>query len=300
MPLLEVVAPVFLIIGAGYIMERRTRLDLATLSQLSLYLFAPALVLDALLAHPLPGRDISLILLYMLVYMAVLLGVGWLTAALCGFQETVRRAWLLATSMMNVGNMGLPLVLFAFGEQARPLAVAVFVVFNIPLGSLAIVIAQPGRTQISTTVKETLRIPILHAVVLAFALQYWNVAPPVPVQRLLHLLGQAAVPVMLVLLGIQLGRTAWQAAWGFVTASSMVRLLGGPLLAWGITSALGIEGLLQQVLILQTATPSAVLPLLYSMRFRTRPDLVAGSIFVSTFGSAVTLSLLIQLLPAAM
>jgi malate permease and related proteins len=69
-----------------------------------------------------------------------------------------------------------------------------------------------------------------------------------------------------------------------------------PAVAWLLTLLLGIDGLTRAVLILQTSTPAAVLPLLYALRFGTRPDLVAGAIFVTTLLSALSLTVLLYLL----
>ena len=101
---------------------------------------------------------------------------------------------------------------------------------------------------------------------------------------------------MLVLLGMQLARTRALVQPGFLTLSAGLRLVVGPLLAWGLTTLLGFKGLPRAVVILQTSTPSAVLPLLYAVRFGTRPDLVASAIFVSTLLSAGTLTILLYLL----
>lgn len=111
--------------------------------------------------------------------------------------------------------------------------------------------------------------------------------------RTTSLLGQAAIPLMLVLLGMQLARVKIQQNWGFFGLSTALRLLIGPLLAVVLVAALGLEGLTRKIVILQTSTPSAVLPLLYTIRFGTRPDLVSGTIMLSTLCSALTLTALL-------
>jgi hypothetical protein len=95
---------------------------------------------------------------------------------------------------------------------------------------------------------------------------------------------------------MQLARTRLQILPGFLSLATGIRLILAPLVAWGLTSLLDLQGLTRNVVILQTSTPSAVLPLLYSLRFGTRPDLVAGAIFVTTLLSAVSLTLILYLL----
>ncbi|SDM18930.1 hypothetical protein SAMN05660860_02045 [Geoalkalibacter ferrihydriticus] len=292
----QVVLPVFLIVFSGFVLEKSSRLDFRTLTITSLYLLAPALVFSALMKR---DFDLSLagdLFLFMVLYTAILYALSRGLAALLGFDDESRGALLLTTVMMNVGNFGLPLTYFAFGEAALEISVLTFVLFNIPLGTLAIVIAQGSRSSLPTALGNMAKIPIFHAVILAFFFKWLGWHPPEFILRPLDLLGQAAIPLMLVMLGMQLARTQWQSRVGFFSLATAVRLGVAPILAWGLTAVLGIEGLTRAVLILQTSTPSAVLPLLYALRFGGRPDLVAGTILTTTLISAVTLTILLYLL----
>ncbi len=295
----QVILPVFLIIASGFALEKSCKLDFRTLTLSSLYLFTPALVFSSLFQRAIRFDLAADLGLFMLLYTLVLWGLSALLGRLLRFKDDARRALALTTAMMNIGNFGLPLAYFAFGDAGLETSVLLFVLFNIPLGTLAIVIAQGPGASFLGALGNTLRIPIFHAVALAFLLQWAGIGIPAFLLRPIDLLGQAAIPVMLLLLGMQLARTRLQASLGFLSLSSLLRLVAAPCLAWGLTSLLGIGGLTRAVVILQTSTPSAVLPLLYSLRFGTRPDLVAGAIFVSTLLSALSLTLILYLLSPA-
>jgi predicted permease len=115
---------------------------------------------------------------------------------------------------------------------------------------------------------------------------------PVPevLLRAVDLVGQAAIPGLLMLLGMQLARTSIKSDLVPVLSSSFLRLVLSPVLAVLLCSLLRIEGLPRNVLILQTSTPSAIIPLLYAVNYDTRPELVASTIFVSTLLSSLTLA----------
>jgi len=292
----DIILPVFLIILSGYLLEKYAQLDFRTLTQSGLYLFAPALVLSALLKRPLQITLALDIFYFMLAYTGALLILSVVVGRLMRMSNETRSALSLTTVMMNVGNFGLPLAYFAFGEAGLEYSILTFVMFNIPLGTVAIVIAQGKAASLKAALINTSKIPIFHAVVLAFLWKWLDWPMPSFVLRPLEILGQAAVPLMMVLLGMQLYRTKITAGLGFISLSSCIRLVVAPLLAWLLTELLGMEGLAQQVVILQTSTPSAVLPLLYSVRFNTRPDLVASAIFVSTLLSAASLTVLLYVL----
>ncbi|AJF06637.1 AEC family transporter [Geoalkalibacter subterraneus] len=292
----QVVLPVFLIVCTGIMLEKTARLDFRTLTISSLYVFCPALVFSALMKREFELTLAGDLFLFMVLYTAALYGFSWLIARAAGFDRESRSALLLTTVMMNVGNFGLPLTFFAFGEAALEVSVLTFVLFNIPLGTLAIVIAQGSRGSLSTALLNMAKIPIFHGVALAFLFKMLDWVPPTFLLRPIDLVGQAAIPVMLLMLGMQLARTKWQKRVGFLSLATLTRLAVSPLLAWGLTVLLDIKGLPRSVVILQTSTPSAVLPLLYALRFGVRPDLVAGTILTTTLVSAGTLTLLLYLL----
>lgn len=293
---INIIVPVFLMVAAGYTLERFGKLDFRTLTFSSLYLFTPALVFISLIKHELSfdlARDLTL---FMALYTSIFLLISLFCGRAFRMDKETRSALALTTVVMNVGNFGLPLAYFAFGEAGFNASIVTFVIFNIPLGTLAIVIAQGSGVCLKEALLNSLKIPIFHAVLLAFIIKGVHVEVPLFLLRPLELLGQAAIPVMLVMLGMQLSKTKIGAWPGFLTLSSVIRLVLGPLVAFLLTSLLGIEGITRKVIILQTSTPAAVLPLLYSLRFGTRPDLVAGAIMVSTALSALSLTFLLYLL----
>ena len=292
----EVILPVFLIILCGFVLEKRAKLDFRTLTDASLYLFSPALVFAALMKRPIEFALAADLLLFMLLYSGGLLLLALVLGRALKMAPETGRALALTTVMMNVGNFGLPLAFFAFGEAGLEYSVLTFVIFNIPLSTLAILLAQRTGVRLLPALGNMLRIPIFHAMTAALLLQIIEVELADFLFRPIELLGQAAIPLMLVLLGMQLARTRLVTEPGFLLLASVIRLGLAPLLAWWLTGWIGMDGLARKVAILQTSTPSAVLPLLYSLRFGTRPDLVSGAIFVSTLLSAATLSILLWLL----
>jgi hypothetical protein len=292
---IEVILPVFVIVAAGYLLQRRLQFDLRPLADSSLFLFTPALVLASLLRHQLAAGQIGKFLLFMLAYTAVMAGIAVLLARACGLAGSVTRALVLTTALMNVGNFGLPLVMFAYGAEALEISVLIFVLFSIALGTFAIIVAQ-DQTSLGAATRNMLRIPIFHATMLALVCKASGWQPPEFIIRPVELLGQAAVPLMLTLLGMQLAQVRIGSGWGFCGLATLLRLVAGPLVGVVLAGLFDITGLARKVLILQTSTPSAILTLLYAVRYNTRPDLVSGTILMTTLLSAGSLTLILYLL----
>lgn len=292
----DIVLPVFLIVAAGFWLQKQFAPDIQTITNCSLYLLTPAMVFAALHKSAVEPAMVADITLFMLLYTGILLALAQLSGKVFHYDFEKRRALALSTCMMNCGNFGLPLVYFAFGEAGLGFSVLTFVIFSIPLSTLGIMLAQKEATDWRSSLVNTLRIPIFYAVVLALGVNFLQVPLGRFIMRPIELLGQAAIPLMLILLGMQLARTSIKREVGFLTQATAIRLVLAPLLAWGLTAVLGIGGMAQKVVILQTSTPAAVLPLLYSLRYGTRPDLVATAVVLTTLLSAASLTLLLYLL----
>jgi malate permease and related proteins len=294
---LSVLFPIFFLVLTGFVFSRTLRSAIEPLTQFSLFVGTPALVMYALLQNPVPASELGRLLLLTLLYTGILWALSEAVGRLLGLDEKLRRAFALAIVPMNVGNYGIPLSRLAFGPAADSYSVLVFVIFNIPLATWAIWIAAGGGASPWKGLKETLRIPIVHGTVLAFALAVLGVHLPGPLMKSLGMLGEAAIPLLMVILGMQLERTIILGdATGSMVTATLLRLVVSPFLAWGLTVVLGFTGLEQKVVILQTSTPAAVLPLLYALRFDCRPDWIASNLLVSTLASGVTLAILLHFL----
>lgn len=289
MVFLDILLPIAVLIAAGALFSRILRPALEPLTQFALFVATPALVFHALARSAVPPVQVGRVAVLVVLYTAVLWGLAEILGRGLGLKGTLRRAFSLVTVTMNVGNYGLPLVRFAFGPQAEPFSVLIFVMFNVPLCTWAIWLAAGGGLSSLRGIGATAKIPIFHATVLAFVLGALGWSLPEPLAKGIGLLAQAAIPVLLVILGMQLDRTRVEAFGLSLLAAVLLRLAVSPFVAWGLSAALGFHGLERNVIVLQTATPSAVLTLLYALRFECAPRWVASCIFVTTLASAASL-----------
>lgn len=296
MVFIDILLPIFVLVAAGAIFSRALRPALEPLTQFALFLATPALVLHALLRNPVEAAEVGRVAALMVLYTGIFWAVAEVAGRLLRLDGPMRRAFALATVPMNVGNYGLPLVRFAFGAEAEPFSILVFVIFNIPLATWAIWLAAGGTFSSLRGLGATLKIPIFHATVLAFALGALGWSIPTPLAKGIGLLAQAAIPVLLVILGMQLERTRIETFGPSLLAAVAIRLALAPVVAWGLCALLGFGGLERSVLVLQTSTPSAVLTLLYALRFDCQPRWLASCIFVSTLGSALSLTVVLSFL----
>ena len=187
----------------------------------------------------------------------------------------------------NVGNMGLPLCLFAFGEEGLALGIIFFTVFVAIQFTLGISVAA-GQLSARTLV----RTPLVWACLLGIALQLGGIGLPHWVDNTIGLVGDLAIPMMLLTLGVALANLKVTSLWRSALMS-LGRLGLGLGVGLAIAEILGLEGAARGVLILQSAMPVAVLNYLFAARYDRSPEEIAGLVLVSTALSFVTLPALL-------
>ncbi len=293
---INVILPVFLMIGVGYFFEKIKKPDFKSISDLTLFFLAPCLIFEALIRSKQSiSKFVPKAILFMIILTFSLWFLSYLFSKLLKLDNLESSAFSLSTIMMNCGNFGVPLILFAFGEKALAYAVVILVTFTFPLGTLAVFIASKGKTSVKASILEITKMPLFYSIIFAVIFKYFNIPVPSLIMKPLTLMGEAAIPTLLILLGMQLARTDLKTNLKPITGSIFLRLIVSPIIAVILCKILNISGLPAKILIIQTSTPSAIIPLLYAINYNTRPDIVAGTIFFSTILSAVSLTLLMYL-----
>lgn len=189
----------------------------------------------------------------------------------------------------NTGNVGLPLCLFAFGEEGLALGIIFFTVFLLFQFTGGIWVAS-GQA----SARVLIRTPLVWACLLGIGLQLAGLKLPRWIDNTVGLIGDLAIPLMLLTLGVSLAKLHVTAI-GRSVAMAVGRLAIGLGVGIAVAAFLGLEGAARGVLILESAMPVAVLNYLFAARYDTRPEEVAGLVLVSTTISFATLPLLLQL-----
>jgi predicted permease len=291
----DVVLPVFLVIAVGVLLDRRLHVDKKSLAALSIYVLQPCLVFSSLAQLTAPASTVWLMILYVVLltlFLCVLaLGVG----RLLRWPARTVDALVLGVAFLNAGNMGLSIILFAFGEAGLELGTAFFVTSNLTCHTLAPFFAARSQGGSFKAVLRVFRLPGPYAFALALGLRALGVSVPEIVLKPVALIGQAAVPTMLLLLGIQLSQTRLARRYKEVGIGVFLRLVVGSLAAFGLAALMGFQGLARSVAITEASTPTAVNSTLMAVEFDADAEYVTSVVFLSTLLSSLTLTLVIAL-----
>lgn len=290
----QTVLPVILVAATGYGLANVFPIDSKSLGRILFFLATPSLVFRSLYRSEL---DLAILQQLALVTVTVVISsgiLGWLVSF--GEGRERRAAFILTSAISNNGNMGIPISFFAFGEMGLALGSIYYVVTSFLSNTFGVVIASAGQTPVATALAQSIRVPVLYSATIGLVLNLMQVELPQPIFRAIDLLAGAAIPGMLILLGLQLYKAPLTRVPWVVLRSTGVRLLIGPLLAWLLCMAFAIGGIQRNVLILQAGMPTAVMAAVLATEYDTEPELVATVILISTLISMGSLSILLWLM----
>ncbi len=285
---LEIVAPVFLLAAVGFAWVKMGfdyRIEFVT--RLAMTLSVPCLIFVSLMQTEIEPDALTTVSLAAIAAYG-LVTIGCYLFVLIGRLDV--RTFLAPLIMGNTGNLGLPLALFAFGDEGLGYAVVIFAIMAIYSFTAGVWLVSGGGS-LMKVVKE----PLVGATILGALFLWQDWKTPRFLTNSLDLIGQMAIPMMLITLGVAVARLKTQ---GVVRA--IVLSVAKALLCIASAAAAGIwmelTSVALAVLVLQVSTPVAVTSYLLAAKYEADADAVAGLVVVSTLLSVVYIPLTLAFL----
>ncbi len=280
-----VVLPVLVVAGIGYLWIRLgRRFDGAFLTDIVSNVGAPCLV-----AHSLISLDVApgaMLVMGQAVILCLIL-FGLLGLAVVKVSRLSPNSFLPALMFPNTGNMGLPLALFAFGDEGLALGVVYFACASTLQFTLGISLAAG-----TVSFARLLRTPAIHAVLVSIVILGLDLDVPRWADNTIGILGGLTIPFMLLALGASLAQLR-VAALGRNTMLAAVRLAGGFAIGFAVAGLLDLPRVAAGVLVIQSSMPVAVFNFLFARQYGRAHADVAAMVVISTILSFVSLPLLV-------
>jgi malate permease and related proteins len=281
-----ILLPVFSLVAVGYGWRRLGfPFEREFVTRVIMNVAGPCLIVDSLSNVSLPLDVFVTMVLASVAMFAATVAAGYLM--LKALRLSIR-SYLPAVGVGNTGNLGLPLSLFAFGQEGLGLSVAVYVVNSVAQFTLTPVL-QSGRPAMKTLATT----PVVYGALIGAALLGVDAQLPEWLATTVGLLGDLMIPLMLLALGNTLGGLRAKRL-PFAIGLGTARLVLGFAVALGVAELFDLEGVARSVLVLQGAMPAAVFNYLFAARYGRDPEDVAGIVLVSTVIGALTMPLLVS------
>jgi malate permease and related proteins len=287
------VLPIFVVASVGFTIARVYKGDVRTVSRIAFNALSPCLVFHVIVTSSLDAGDIGRMALLTFLVIGGIGLIGRAATLPFGLDRPTVSAFLIVVMFSNSGNYGLPVVLFAFGQEALAHAAVYFVANAVATYTLGVFIASAGRRSVWHAARGVLRVPAIWGAAAASLALGLGVQVPQPLMRPIELLSGAALPVMILVLGMQLERSARPDRPGLVLVAGLLTLVVTPVLALGAASLVGLSGAARQAAIVQSGMPSAVLTTILALEFDVAPSFVTACVMLSTLLSPLTVTLLI-------
>lgn len=284
----QTVSPVFILATVGFVWVKagfEYRVEFVT--RLAMTLSVPCLIFVALMKAEIDPAALASISFAALAAYAVLTALFWIGLDMVGLD---RRTYLAPLIFGNSGNLGLPLALFAFGETGLGYAVVVFALMAILSFTFGVWLVSD-----SGPVTRVLREPMVGATLLGALFMWRGWTTPLWLTNALELIGQMAIPLMLITLGVAVARLKPR---GFArpVLLSLTKITACTAVAWVIGRRFGLDPVPFAVLVMQVATPVAVTNYLLAEKYGADAEAVAGLVVISTLLSLVSIPLTLAFL----
>jgi hypothetical protein len=303
------ILPIFAISVVGFALGRVRDVDPGPLNTVTVYVLAPALVFHSLATTELAAGTLADVVLAVVAYHAVMILVAEGVGRVLGGTTTGISAIVLVSAFPNSGNFGVPVSEFAFGETGRATAVLYLTAQAVLMYTVGVYVASRGNSEGALAgVRRVFTVPLVYAVLAALAARALNLVPPTgsTAMATLKLVGDSAIPVMLLILGLQLAETNYGATLRQVGTATVLKMGVAPLVAAGVALVVGFsDPTVGRVFVLESAMPAAITPLILLVKFGEGEvggvpveSFVSTAVLVTTLVSVPVLTGVIALLDA--
>ena len=299
------ILPLYLLIGVGFMVGRRTKLNAADLAHINLYYIAPVVFFDAISRASLSWANAVLPLACFVLMggMAVIIfwGIDWCS------KDYKKPYWLTAAcTNSNLGYLGIPVFVMMFGREQLGLymlylagAVAFFyTVVNYLL--------LRGRYPLRYAFINLSKLPIMYALLAGIACQFlhWRI-PPVFDEPLVMIQGAYSVLGMMII-GLALGQQSesnkgFVFEWQLIGFSNLIRLVIYPATAMGLVVLDRhflqlFSPITEQIILLVSIMPMGVDTTSLAAQWNMHPERIAALTLINTIAALFYIPLILPLL----
>ncbi len=290
------ILPIFIVAGFGFALQRWGGLDKQALSRAVFYCLSPCLVFASLVNSQLPGDELIALSLFTIITILLMGAMAWGVARLLRLSRLETTALVLMVMFVNGGNYGLTLNQLRYGDAGLARAVVYFTTSTVVLYTVGIFVASMGKLSWRAALRRLWQMPPMYAAVAAVVVYSFKLTVPAPLLRAIEVAGAGAIPVMLLVLGMQMASSDGRFPIRLALSTITLRLLVAPVLAVGVALLLGLYGVGRSTAIIEASMPPAVFTIILATEFELQPTAVTSIVVVATLLSGLTLAATISLL----
>ena len=286
--LMALVAPVFLLFALGALLRRTCRLNNeseAAMLRMYVNFFYPALILKSVLGNTALRDPANLLWPPVAGFVTIVLGfaVGYFAGRSLGLHVgSGLRTFAFAVGIYNYGFIPIPLMESLYGRESLGVLLVQNMGCEVAVWSVGLLVLTglSGRDGWYRMLN-----PPICTLAIAVVFNLSGLELPAVVMRVIDMVGACAIPFGLLLCGVTLDTymaDPWQLFDALTTpVACLIRLAALPAVFLTLAKYAPVSLELKRVLVIQSAMPSGMMPLVLARHYGGRP-LVAAQIIVGT------------------
>ena len=285
--LIDVILPVFFVIGIGYYLGKKDpTFNTDFITNLAGNVGTPAMIFYTITST---GVTLEIFIEYFIYALIIIGGFAVIGVMVLALMKKDVVSELPPLILPNTGNMGIPICLFAYGTEGLGVASAIASVIILLHFTLGVLLAKK-----SFSIKILIANMPIYGIIAAVLVLYFNLEIPGFVTNTTFLLTYATIFLVLMSLGIALTKLK-VVSWLNASILSVVRIVIGPIVGFGLIKYLSLSGFAAGVLLIQSAMPSAILTYLVGSMYSEKRvvESVASVIVTSTIMSFITIPIVV-------
>jgi malate permease and related proteins len=288
--IINVVVPTFFAIFVGYMVGKFSKIDMAPLVEITLYIGVPALTFVSLLSKEIVLLDAVKVWASSLIIMLGCALIAWLVFKIIRQKHS---GLYVPIAIMNTINIPFPIIYLAYGMEGLVPATLFYIPNAILVYSLGVFIMAGKGWKYN--LKEMLKLPVMYAAVVGLILNLMSIKIPALIFDSLEFISKMAIPLVLIVLGHNLSH-ARIISFKTTILSSFLRMGVGLAIGFAVVNMLNITGLFRSVVILDAAMPAAAASAILAVKYQNEAEMVSSVVFLTTLVSLVSIPFLLNML----
>lgn len=291
----DIILPIFLLIGTGFVLQRKLSLDIRTLTRLNIYILVPCFVFIKLYEAEFTFSFFLKILSFFVLYILIMFFISHFISLLFHFDKGKRTIFKNSTIFFNSGNYGVPVNDLTFNGDPFAMSIQVIIltlqniiVFSYGIFSMGLV--HNGKLK---GILGYFKIPIIYAMVIGLLLNIFKIEVPFFLFKPINYIAEALIAIALITLGIQVGKMKLSFNIIDICLSLSIRLFVGPIVAILMIRFFHITGMTAQALLIASAMPTSVNNAVIALEYNNNPEYASQIVIYSTIFSSITVSAVI-------
>ncbi|MFS0881761.1 AEC family transporter [Metabacillus niabensis] len=293
-----ILIPIFGIFALGFIGQKKIGFDTKTISTMALYLMSPVLVFRTFYT-----TEFNLTYLYLALYTFLLcfslIAVVYVIAFIRKYSVKETCGMILASSFMNNGNYGTPVVLLLFGATGLDYAIVLMVIQQLVMCTVGVYYAAKGSPEgdgVRSAIRAVQRMPMVYGAAFGLVLQAFHIQLGDSIAQAVDMVADSAIPTVMIVLGMQLAKISLKKfEKEKVSLSLVTKLAVSPAIAYILSLFLPVDEMVKQIMIIMAAMPTAANTTMYALQFNTEPEFVSSATLLSTTLSLATLPIIFMI-----